>query len=446
MKKMSPVAYRSLFLKHVWRFIEMVSTQKEREGNHAVAVSGGRDSMSLLWFLARLREQEKIGPVRAVFVHHHTRPGQDKDLLLVKNFCRQEKIPFKELHLQGLDTVKGNFEARARKERKKALQEESKNDELLWMGQHLNDSFEWNFMQRNRSTTPRSSVGIPVRNRKIIRPFLCVTREQIKRLATFEGISYREDPSNRDLRYDRNFIRHKIVPLIKARYPKYLKFYANFANFSAMMLKISMLARSGTSKLFVYEEGAILLGKHFSELQIQELIHTYSKADRGEIMTPIERMLRAIGNGKKGPFHFSGGLEAYSSSGLLMIYPQRMKNYDDSIAAVLSELSKNTLSMMPTFNKTELESAWLNLLQTPDALCNLPGLLLVLESDSICKTLNTSVFDPLFPLVSEVCKQKGLRFLTFQKCLDVWMQKKEKLPERLRLVPLSNLSHLFTSQ
>ena len=207
-----------------------------------------------------------------------------------------------------------------------------------------------------------------------------------------------------------------------------------------------MTGRRGVTKLFVFEHGAVILGKHFSEIEIQEILHNYSNTDRGEIVTPIERMLMAIDNGKKGPFHFSGGMEAYSSHGMLMIYKQGMKNYDESIAATLSQVSTNALTTMDSYRKIELMYAWQNLIQSPDALFNMPGLVLVLESDSICKTLNTSVFDPLYPGVSKVCKERGFRFITFQKLLDVWTQKREKLPEKLRLLPLCNLSNLFTSQ
>jgi tRNA(Ile)-lysidine synthase len=446
MKKLSPIAYRVLFFKHVWGFLQKVATPQELALGHAVAVSGGLDSMTLLWFAHSLHKQGKLGPVRALFVHHHTRAGQRVDGEVVEEFCRQEGIPFKMLHVEGLSALDSNFEARARKIRRDLCLEELKKNELLWAGHHLDDSYEWNFMQRHRSTTPKSSIGIPVRNRVLIRPFLCVTRSQLKRLAKFEGIPFRNDPTNWDLKYDRNFVRHKIIPLIKERYPKYLKFYSHFANFSTTLLKVNIISRRGATKLFVFEQGAVILGKHFSEIQIQELIHNYSSTDRGEIISTIESMLRAINNGKKGPFHFSGGMEAYSSHGLLMIYRQGMKTYDESIAKALAALSKNALSMMVTYKRVELEQAWQNLLQSPDALMNMPGLVLVLESESICKTLNTSVFDPLFPHVSQVCQAMGLRFMTFQKCFDVWTQKKEKLPEKLRLLPLYHLSNLFTSQ
>lgn len=402
--------------------------------------------MCLLWFAQSLHKQGKIGPVRAIFVHHHTREGQDADGELVKKFCKEEGIPFKMLHVEGLTAAIANFEAKARKKRRELCINDLGPNELLWAGHHLDDSFEWNFMQRYRSTNPKAAVGIPVRNRTIVRPFSCVTKAQIRRLAKFEGIPFSEDPTNRDLKYDRNFVRNKITPLIKERYPKYLKFYSHYANFSTMMLKTNIMSRAGTSKIFVFEQGAVLVGSHYSEIQIQEIIHTYSNTDRGEIITPIERMLRAIDNGKKGPFHFSGGMEAFSNNTVLMIYQQGLKNYDESIARTLSTLTTNQLMSMSTYKRIELEYAWQNLLQSPDAMLNMPGLVLVLESESICKTLNTSVFNELFPRVSEVCKERGLRFITFQKCLDTWMSKKEKLPERLRLLPLSNLSNLFASQ
>ena len=446
MKNLSPIAYRALFFKHVWRFIGNVTKSRELAGHHAVAVSGGIDSMTLLWVAQTLHKQGKIGPVRALFVHHHTRDGQSGDAELVAKFCEQEGIPLKVLHVEGLDKDIGNFEARARKKRRELCHNELMPHELLWVGHHLDDSFEWNMMQRHRTTNAKSMLGIPVRNRAIIRPFSCVTKAQIKRLAKFEGIPFREDPTNKNMKYDRNYVRHMIIPLIKKRYPKYLKFYAHLANFSSMMVKLNILNRGGPANIYVYEQGAVISGKHFSEVQVQELIHTYSQADRGEIITPIQRMLKAIDNGKKGPFHFSGRMEGYHSHSLLMIYRQGLKNYDESIAASLSLLPDSELHSLAPFKRVELEQAWKNLLESQDAILNMPGLVLVLESDSVCKTLNTSVYDPMFPRVSELCQQRGFRFITFQKCLDLWITKKQKLPERLRLLPLSNLSNLFASQ
>ncbi len=410
-----------------------------------VAVSGGMDSMALLWVANALFKQKKLGGIRAVFVHHHTRAGQDDDNSLVRKFCEQESIGFKSLHIEGLDADGPNFEGEARRYRKALLEVEVKRGERLWQGHHLDDSYEWHLMQVSRSTNLKACLGIPVRNGKIVRPFLCATRAQIKRLVEFEGIPFIDDPTNLDLKHDRNYIRHSVVAPLRLRYSSYLKHYAHLANFTATILKLN-LSGPTTSEFYSYEQGAVLIGRHFSEVQIQEIIHTYSNTDRGEIVGPIQKMLRAIDNDKKGPFQFSGGMQAYYTANLLMLYPQNFTNYDSAIAMILSQLTQDQLKAMPQYKRVEFEHAWKHLLNRSDAMLSMPGPVLVLESDSICKTLNTSVFDPLFPRVSEVCKARGMRFVYFQKCIEVWQRKKEKLPERLRLLPLYNLSNLFSSQ
>jgi tRNA(Ile)-lysidine synthase len=446
MKNLSPIAYRTLFFKHVWRFLGNVLKPHELNASCAVAVSGGLDSMALLWFINSLYKQGKVGPVRAIFAHHHTRPGQDDDLAMIKKFCQTEGIPLKALDIKDLSLTGGNFEQKARQKRRQLILGELKENELIFVGHHIDDSYEWNMMQRHRATSPKSMLGIPVRNGPIVRPFLCVTKAQIKKLAKFEDIPYREDPTNWDLKYDRNYVRHEIIPKIKKRYPKYLKHYAQLANFSALTLNVSVISKIHGAKIYAFEQGAAIEGVLFSEVQVQELIHTYSNTDRGEIISQIVKMQKAIDNDKKGPFHFSGGMEAYYTYHLLMIYNQSMKNHDSSVAKALTLLSVNQLAMLPSFTQKELEITWANLLKTSDALQNLPGLVLVLEPENVRKTLNTSVFDTLFPLTSKVCKEKGLRFMTATKCLDVWKNKSKKLPEKLRLLPLWNLANLFPSQ
>ena len=402
--------------------------------------------MVLLWFAVGLQNQAKIGPIRAVFVHHHTRDGQDLDAQLVSNFCLKNNVPFKILHAEGLDPELGNFESRARKLRRSLLLGELAKGEVLWLGHHIDDSYEWSIMQRYRSGQPKTSLGIPVRNGSIVRPFLCVTKAQLKTLSRFENIIYRDDPTNTDIKYDRNFLREDILPMIKKRYPKYLKHYVNHANYMAVILHLNITNRVNINQIHVYDDGALIQGPQFSQYQVQELLHSISSSERGEISSQILRMIKAIDNGKKGPFHFSGGTEVYSTHHLLMIYKQSMKNYDQVIAQHLEGISDEELKTLPTFSLKDLEYAWDNLTKTSDAILNMPGLILICESGNIAKTLNASVYDSLFPFVSEVCKKRNYRFVTTLKCLDMWKRKKNKLPEKLRLLPLWTLSNLFPSQ
>jgi tRNA(Ile)-lysidine synthase len=444
MKKLKPLFYRQLFLKHTTKFLEAVTSRRELEGPHAVAVSGGRDSMTLLWFASYLQKERKIGPVRAIFVHHHTRPGQEGDRKMIEKFCQEEGIGLTVLHVR--DLIPGaNFEERARKVRRTLVINELSQGEVLWVGHHLDDSYEWAIMQRNRSSRVKTTLGIPVRNGPIVRPFLCVSRSQIEKFSEFEGIPFREDPTNLDLRFDRNFVRHKIVANIRKRFPKYLKHYVNISNQAAMNLNTNLIAKRGLIDVYSYEDGAVLIGQRFDIVQIQELMHTYSNADRGELVGPIGKMLDAIRNGKKGPFHFSGGLEAYHSHDLLMIYRKGMKNSDESIARILRSLPTETLENIATYRHDELENSYRHFLNGPHAMCDMPGLILVLENKNVCKTLNCSVYDARFPEVSQVCQERGLRFLTYTKCLERWHSRRGNLPEKLRILPLHTLTHLFSS-
>ena len=446
MKILSPSSYRKLFFRHLLGFLGNVTSGKELAGPHVIAVSGGLDSMSLLWVAQELYRQGKIGSIRVVFVHHHTRPGQQLDADLVEEFCERACIPFKILHAEGLNQLRSNFEERARRARRSLLKGELKYGELLWLGHHIDDSYEWSIMQRYRSGLPKSSLGIPVRNGPILRPFLCMTKAQLQHLCRHESIPYRDDPTNLDSKYDRNFLRHEILPLIKKRYPQFLKHYVNHANHMAAVLNLSITTRISGNKMFIFHQGAVIEGPEYSSFQIQELLHYFSQEKRGKITSQILKMIKAIDHGKKGPFHFSGGTEAYSSFGLLMIYQQKMKNNDHSIAEILKTLSVDDLQQLPKLTHKDLDQAWRNLLYTPDAMLNMPGPVLILEGQSINKTLNSSVYDSVFPEVSRLCQEKGLRFITCVKCLREWERKKTKLPETLRLLPLWTLSNLFPSQ
>ena len=102
MKKLSGRSYQRLFIQHTFEFLKNISKCRELEESHCIAVSGGVDSMVLLWVAHQLHLQNKIGPIRSVFIHHHTRLGQDEEAKLVKNFCSENDIPFTILHAHGL--------------------------------------------------------------------------------------------------------------------------------------------------------------------------------------------------------------------------------------------------------------------------------------------------------------------------------------------------------
>lgn len=84
---------------------------------------------------------------------------------------------------------------------------------------HANDNIETIFVNLIRGTGIKGLQGIPDRQRSIIRPLLFASKEEITAYAKKHNLSYREDSSNREVKYKRNFIRHQIIPELKKLNP-----------------------------------------------------------------------------------------------------------------------------------------------------------------------------------------------------------------------------------
>lgn len=89
----------------------------------------------------------------------------------------------------------------------------------LATGHHFDDSMETILLNLTRGTSTEGLSGIPVKNGNIIRPLLFATRKQIEKYAVMRGMVWREDLSNMTDDYQRNFIRHQVVPKLRELNP-----------------------------------------------------------------------------------------------------------------------------------------------------------------------------------------------------------------------------------
>jgi tRNA(Ile)-lysidine synthase len=87
---------------------------------------------------------------------------------------------------------------------------------------NLNDSVETFFLNLARGTGIKGLTGIPPRNGKVIRPLLFATRKEIIDFAATSGIAFREDSSNRETKYQRNKIRHDVIPAMEQLNPGFI--------------------------------------------------------------------------------------------------------------------------------------------------------------------------------------------------------------------------------
>jgi len=187
-----------------------------------IACSGGLDSSVLLYAMAALREH-LAGPLRAVHVHHGLQAGADAWEAHVRNTCDTLGIPLEVIRLD-LEVPPGeSLEAVARSARYRAIAGVLRPGEMLLLAQHRDDQAETLLLQLLRGAGVAGLAGMPRCRRWAsgwqARPLLDFSRAALRQWAEQQGLEWIEDPSNADLRFDRNFLRHRVLPLLRQRWP-----------------------------------------------------------------------------------------------------------------------------------------------------------------------------------------------------------------------------------
>ena len=186
-----------------------------------VGISGGADSMCLLFALLEIRavmELELIG----VHIHHGIRGREaDDDQRYVETICREYDVPcysFKADIRRMAAARKMTEEEAGRYYRYECFERVRVNlsANAIAVAHHQEDCCETVLMNLFRGSGIRGLTGIlPVRDR-IVRPLLRVSRGEIEAYLRAAGVKWREDASNADTGYMRNRVRHELMPYIRA--------------------------------------------------------------------------------------------------------------------------------------------------------------------------------------------------------------------------------------
>lgn len=203
----------------IWRVLQKNLPQDAKKLKFLVCVSGGADSMALLNIL-------KSFPLKLEVFHAHHGPGnnlkhRDEAARFVKEFCSKEKI---HLHL-----VKSEAEMKSENEfrnfrlmyLKKWNAQNPKG--VIVMGHHIQDLLETRMMRLIRGAGPQGVVGMKIWKAPIFRPFLEVEPKDLRDFLKGHQLDWLEDPSNKDLHYFRNWIRHHWLPNLEKTRPGSLK-------------------------------------------------------------------------------------------------------------------------------------------------------------------------------------------------------------------------------
>ncbi|VFP83407.1 tRNA lysidine(34) synthetase TilS [Candidatus Erwinia haradaeae] len=190
-----------------------------------IAYSGGLDSTVLLHQIITLNKEQSLLKIRVVHINHNLNNLADSWAMHCKKQCENWKVPLIIRKVQVNTQHKQGIEAAARQVRYLAIYQTMKPEETLVTAQHQDDQSETFMLALKRGSGPTGLSGMaPIQlygNNRHIRPFLTNNRLELEKWAYQHKLTWIVDPSNQDVRYDRNFLRLKVMPLLKQRWPHF---------------------------------------------------------------------------------------------------------------------------------------------------------------------------------------------------------------------------------
>jgi tRNA(Ile)-lysidine synthase len=201
----------------------------------AVAFSGGADSTVLL--LAAL--QRWPGQVRAIHVHHGLQDAADDFEAHCRDACAALKVPLDVRRVAARNAPGESPEDAARIARYQALARAARDGgaQAVLLGQHADDQVESLLLALSRGAGLPGLAGMaPVFQRDgvpFVRPLLALPAKAIRAWVARQGIPVVEDPTNSDIAFTRNRIRHLVLPALEEAFPHYRETFARSSRHAA---------------------------------------------------------------------------------------------------------------------------------------------------------------------------------------------------------------------
>lgn len=190
---------------------------------YIVAFSGGLDSTVLLYLCFCLKQQQILSDLVSVHVNHGLHPLADKWSEHCRSICQTLNINYTELQANGTAGRGESREEAARIARYQAFKEYMRVGDVLLTAHHQDDQAETFLLQLFRGAgidglgSMRESTLFG--SGQLVRPLLRFPRQTIYQFARTNNLNWIDDSSNKDLGFDRNYLRHQIMPMLKNRWP-----------------------------------------------------------------------------------------------------------------------------------------------------------------------------------------------------------------------------------
>lgn len=326
--------YICFFMAQMHHYLEQVIAKQEiisRAGRVLVGVSGGADSVVLAHLLHKAGV--KIGIAHC---HFNLRGADaDEDQIFSHQLARDLGVPF--------FTTKFETDTYA-KTRKVSIQMAARNLRYFWfeklckeegfqhiaVGTHLIDNIETFIFNAAKGTGLSGLRGIKPVNKNVIRPLITVTKSEIYTYANQHGLSWREDVSNQSLKYHRNKIRHKVLPVLEEINPNFeATFQRNFNRLSRVDAFVqNQINTIWESWATPNKKGFILSISEVKNHPFADVVLQYKLQPFGFNITQVADLLQALSS-QPGSIISSKDYHIYVDRTEIFIQPKRFFSIPD---------------------------------------------------------------------------------------------------------------------
>lgn len=224
-----------------------------------VAYSGGLDSYVLLHKLHQEMQNYPEKKLHAIHINHHLHPHADLWQQHCRNICDALGVALEIVSIEVNPASGESLEEVARNKRYEALCHFIHSKDCLLTAHHQDDQAETLLLQLFRGAGPKGLASMPYiasfSEGYHARPFLNLERKILLEYASLHELKWIVDESNENISFDRNFLRHRILPLVKERWPSAAKSMSRSAKLCGQTIQIlQQTIANDLSKVILQDE------------------------------------------------------------------------------------------------------------------------------------------------------------------------------------------------